>query len=183
MCNDKRNELVDYLAKKDIDIYFDDYNDLVWEFQIYYTKFKISMDYHSSQYNDDYITYYSNNFIRNIKTRRTSVPKHDKNYRRKVYNNLVHFKEQLVPGALSEKNETDLKTEYCTEIERHYKRKHKHINVSSFRSNKGCVFIRVTGYDNNYFNDTEYEIEYQDKKYFLTNKKVNKKIEISMESL
>jgi len=167
--------LIEYLKKKKIQIQPDGYGRLVWEYECENFKYHVKMYFENptnSFYNDKnyhIIKYSSSIYVKNLQRRRTSTkPKFGIN----VYKTLMYAKEFFDKHAKQQKNEKDLKTKYCTELESYYNRIHDKVNVLANKSFDGKITIFISGWNNN-GKSTYYAISCDNGDYYLISKTEN----------
>lgn len=173
-------DLIDYLNKKNIDIYYDEYDDMVWLYKEHYSNFKIKISVFTD-YNKDkkFLKYYASESVTGLHKKKTYI--HDNNsYRLNVYKQLLIIKKELEKRAIKYKIETESKNKYCLELERYYNRKHKSINISTHEIFNN-VQISVSAHDIK--KSHYYKIEYKNNKYYLIKKTVTLKQVINMKPL
>jgi len=160
--NDK---LIKYLSKKGINITLD-YNNMVWNYEPHYSKFKITIYPERSDDDKLIIRYYTNHYnLDGLKRRRTSITN---SFCNSVYKNLIWIKEKLDVIANDVKYKTDTKNKYCSELEEHYKTIHKNVTVS-INENTDSKNIVISGQDT-FEKYSNYYITYKDNRYYMNNK-------------
>lgn len=168
-CDEIKNKILKYLNSKGIEIILEN-NILIWNYNIYYSKFTVQLYFESIDYDKGHysITYNSSYYsIQGLKRRRTSTLG---NYCANIYKNLIFIQDKLNERAETIKKEMDNKNNYCLEIESHYKKIHRSVNLSSYQYADDNINICVYCYDNN--KNVDYSIFYDKKinKYFLESK-------------
>jgi len=160
------NNIITYLEKKNINIKL--YHDrLIWNYDVYYSKFVVTLYLDKKDYNDENFTIkYHSNFNINTKRRRTLT---SKGYLIKVYKNLNWIKSELNIVADKLKCETETKNKYCTELERHYCKIHKSVSITTGKDWNNNVIIQINCTDS-YDKSSYYSISYKDNRYNLIHK-------------
>ena len=162
-----KNKIIKYLNNKGIVITFNKSNDLIWNYEPHYSKFKIDLYFNriKSTYSIRYYVNYSHYKLKNLKRRKTSI---SNGYCLKIYKNLIWLKEKLDIIATEIKKEADNKNKYCTELESYYFRKHKSVYIKTNILSDDSININIDCYDED--KSTFYYIIYKNNKYYLISK-------------
>lgn len=160
-----KEKLIKYLTKKDIEKIEINYNSLIIDYEIYYSKFKIKIYFYKKENYYD-IKYGSNLYIKNLSKRRTTTK--NNNFCNMVLKTINFIKTEMNKEAKKIKDETELKNKYCKELEIHYKNIHDKIQITNISSFDNETHFNINAYDND--SNTWYDIEYKNNKYFLKEK-------------
>jgi hypothetical protein len=172
-----KNKIIKYLKNKGIEVALNEDQNLVWNYEPYYSKYTVKIYVEDKNYNsgDFKVTYYSSSHVKGIKRRKTAVTD---GFCLKIYRNLMWIKEQLDVYANEVKAKTDIKIKYCTELEIHYKKLYKHVDVRSEKNFDNTIDININCYDNS--NNCYYSITYKENRYYLNHKTENLEIDIPL---
>ena len=161
---DFKNKLIKYLSSKGIEISISETGVLSWYYEPFYSKYLIKLHF-EEKYGKYLITYSVNEYMKGINRRKTTV---NTGFCTKVFNNLIHFKEELDKLAEIERETIDTKTKYCTELESYYKRTYEKVEIST-RIQKARIDIGINCYDG-FKHKASYSIYYDRNKYYLMQK-------------
>ena len=142
-------KLINYLNKKGIKLKFKENSAddiiLCWNYNQHYSNFTITLYLNSYGEKSKLIfKYYSTVHIEGLYRKRTSI---NSGFCLKIYNDLMSFKPILDQKAEEIKIATDNKIKYCTELELHYKEKHKNISISVDKFAGDFINISIYAHD------------------------------------
>lgn len=141
---------------------------LIWNYKIHYSEFDVKLYFYDDNDKGEYVKYSPSKHISGIRNKKTST-KYSYCYTT-IFKVLTEIKTEFDNEANKVKLETDLKTQYCIEFERYYKRKFKNVRVNVSKSAySDALYINVTGYNDLMNKNNTFNITYSDKKYLLTN--------------
>ena len=173
-----QEKIIKYFSKKGI-VLIQEYDNLVWNYNIHYSNFSTILRIRKDYYLDEFYLITYNVKGADIRTYKKKTKSSSKNFCLIIYKNFMAFKKIFDENALELKIETDLKKNYCIELTRYYSRLHHKISIE-VSNREPEININITGYDQRNRHETYYSIKYTNNKYYLISKSDYLKKEFSL---